>query len=331
MRKLLAILPALVLFCSSCKKDQAPCSLTEEIRAIPISVSIERLEKAFFEASSPDDIRMLLDKYPTFSDSYLLENEFESKEALAEEIFKIHNDPGMQELYTEVVGHFPDTQQLEDDIEDAFKAISYYYPDFTPPKVYTYVSGFTTDIFLSEEILVIGLDFFLPSDHRFQPVELPTYMARRYDRDHLVPMIVTAISSAYNKTDLSDNTLLAEMIFYGKSYHFTKTILPCTPDEFIIGYTSEDVRASYANEKLIYAHFVENELFFETNPFVIRKYTGEAPFTDEISLDAPGRLGRWMGWNIVDDYQANADLTLQELMAEADAVTIFRQSGYKPR
>jgi gliding motility-associated lipoprotein GldB len=331
MRKILAKFLFVLIGCVSCKKSQSPCDLPEEIKSIPISVTIERLELEFFDSPTSDKIISLLEKYPEFSSAYLMENEFESREALATEIAILHNDPGMQELYREVLANYPDISDLEQALENAFKAISFYYPDFNPPKVYTYVSGFTTDILLSKEMLVIGLDFFLPADHRFQPLDLPNYIARRYDRNHLLPTIVMAISSAYNQTDLMDNTLLAEMIFYGKSYHFTKNILPCTPDEYIIGYTSEDIAASYANERLIYSHFIENELFFETNPFVIRKYTGEAPFTDEISMDAPGRLGRWIGWNIVDDYQINNNIGLQELMAESSAVNIFRRSGYKPR
>ncbi len=331
MRNPLINLLIVILFCASCKKTQSDCNLPDEISSIPLSVSIERLEMEFFDSPSEEKILSLLNKYPEFSANYLLESEFESREELAREISTLHSDPDMQELYDEVMSHFSDISEIEKDLEDAFKAISYYYPEFIPPKVYTYVSGFTTDISLSEDMLVIGLDFFLPADHRFQPVDLPNYIAKRYDRDHLIPTIVMAISSAYNQTDLADKTLLAEMVFYGKSYHFVKAILPCTPDEFIIGYTTDDIAASYANEQLIYSHFVENELFFETNPFVIRKYTGEAPITDEISMDAPGRLGRWIGWNIVDDYKMNNNISLQELMAEPSAANIFRQSGYKPR
>jgi hypothetical protein len=144
-------------------------------------------------------------------------------------------------------------------------------------------------------------------------------------------MIVLAISSRYNTVNPADNTLLSEMIFYGKSYHFVKAIMPCTSDQFIIGFTPEEIEACWANEELIWSHFVENELLYETNPFEIRKYIGEAPFTDAISTDAPGRLGRWVGWNIVDDYQVKQGLELPVLMGESDAEKIFRQSGYRPR
>jgi hypothetical protein len=144
-------------------------------------------------------------------------------------------------------------------------------------------------------------------------------------------MIVLAISSKYNSINPQETTLLSEMIYYGKAYHFVKAILPCTSDQYIIGYTPEEIAECYDNEEFIWAHFVENELLYETNPFEIRKYIGEAPFTDAISTKAPGRLGRWLGWNIVDDYQVGQDVTLPDLMAESDSEKIFRQSGYRPR
>lgn len=296
-----------------------------------MDIEITRLEKLFFEQVTSNDIEAAVKRYPAFAEKYLLEHEFEDRGALVAEIVALHSDPGMQELYREVLIHYPDLEDLETLFEEAFKGIKFHFPEFEPPVVYTYISGFTNDIFLTKDMLVVSLDYFLPNDHRFQPVDLPQYISRRYTKDHLVPTVITAISSWFNQTDLKDNTLLAEMIFYGKSYHFTKAVMPCTPDEFIIGYTSQDIIACYSNEEMIYAHFVENELFYETSPFEIRKYTGEAPFTDEISLDAPGRIGRWMGWNIVDDFRENNALGLPELMRQDNAREIFRRSGYRPR
>lgn len=321
----------LVLAGLGCSQNQEKCEIDPVIEAVQLDLEIVRLEKAFFEDVSKESIKKESDRFREFADAYLLRREYDSEDEFLEAIVQLHADPGMQELYTEVAGYFSDFSDVEQQLEDAFKAIKYHYPDFSPPKVYTFVSGFANDLFLTKEMLVISLDYFLPEDHRFQPLDLPKYITRRYTKEHLVPTIITAISAWYNDTNLNDNTLLAEMIFYGKSYHFTKEMMPCTSDEYIIGYTSAEILASYANEELIYSHFIENELFYETNPFEIRKYTGEAPFTDEISLDAPGRIGRWLGWNIVDDYRINNNLSIQKLMAESDAQKIFRQSGYRPR
>lgn len=320
---------ALLLF-SACNR-QTECKLSEEILQVPVELEIDRLDTKLFETDDLNEILWILEQYPEFTEQYLQEKLYDSREELAKELIMVHQDTAMQELYSEVVKHFPDLTDVQQGLENAFKYVRYYFPDFKAPKVYTMVSGFNSDLFISEDIIVIGLDYFLPEDHRFQPGDLPRYIAKRYQKDYIVPTILVALSQRYNATDPKDQTLLAEMIYYGKAYHFVKAMMPCTSDEYIIGYTEKEIADSYANEELIWSHFIENQLLFETNAFVIRKYTGEAPFTDEISMDAPGRLGRWIGWNIVDDYRFNNDLSINELMEEKDADKIFRQSGYRPR
>lgn len=331
MRNSLWIIFLVVLVFFSCKKSEEECKLDKDILSQEMTVEIARLEDAFFQAKDEESILRLFEAYPIFAERMLFLESYESPEELAGEILMANQDSLMLELYDEVKANYPDIEDLEQDLENAFKYIKYHFPEFKAPKVYTFVSGFSSDVYLDEDILVIGLDYFLPFEHRFQPPDLPQYISKRYEKEYIVPTVVTAISSVFNKTDLRESTLLAEMIYYGKAYHFTKSILPCTSDKYIIGYTEEEIAACFANEDFIWAHFVEEDLFFETNPFVIRKYTGEAPSTDEISPDAPGRIGRWLGWNIVDDYRFNNSFSLPELMMETNTDKIFRQSGYKPR
>jgi len=328
LKRILLLL--IILSAVSCKKKTS-CELSDEILQVPIDVSIKRMEKELFEADSKKEVTRILEQHPEFTQQYLQENLYKSREELASELVRVNQDTSMQELYREVDEHFYNLSDIEKDVRNAFKYIKYHFPEFKVPKVYTMVSGFSSDLYISEDIVVIGLDYFLPSDHRFQPADLPLYIKKRYQKEYIVPTILVALSSRFNETNLEDNTLLAEMIFYGKAYHFVKAMMPCTSDEFIIGYSQEEIQASYDNEELIWSHFIENELLFETNPFEIRKYTGEAPFTDAISVEAPGRLGRWIGWNIVDDYRFSNSLTINELMKEKDAGKIFRQSAYRPR
>jgi len=325
----------LILFISfvllSCKQQSTTCELNEDILRVPVDMEVVRMDRMFFEIDSEEELNDLFERHPQFAQEYLQEDLYYSREDFYSSLMGIRQDTLMQELNSEVQQYFQDFATIEQELENAFKYIRYHFPDYRVPKIYTFVSGFSNDFYIDDNIIVIGLDYFLPHDHRFQPDDLPQYITKRYQRAYLVPTLVTAISSKFNHTDMRDNTLLAEMVFYGKAYHFTKSILPCTPDSLIIGYSQDDIVASYANEKFIWSHFVENELLFETNPFEIRKYTGEAPFTDEISPDAPGRIGRWVGWNIVDDYMESKNVSLPELMEERNAPQIFRQSGYKPR
>lgn len=329
LKRFAYLLPVL-FFLTFCGKKNQSCELDQEILEMDLEVKITRLEDEFFGANSSQDFLFLLDKYPDFASTYLQESLYESPEALAASLVEVHQDSALRVLYDSVKIEFADITALENELETALKAVKYYFPDFQVPKVYTFVSGFNSDLIVSDEMIVIGLDYFLPADHTFQP-DIARYMAVRYEREYLVPMIVLAISSKYNITNPADNTLLSEMMYYGKAYHFVKAIMPCTSDQYIIGYTPDEIAECFDNEEYIWSHFVENELLYETNPFEIRKYIGEAPFTDAISTKAPGRLGRWLGWNIVDDYRFNQDVDLAGLMLESDVEKIFRQSGYRPR
>ncbi len=319
-----------LLILISCGENEQECTLDEAILSTDYSLEFVRLEEEFFSAKSAEDFLAIMEAYPEFTRDYLQPELYGSQDTLATELVKIHQDSSMVDLFRAVKAERADLGDLKLDLENAFKYIQYHFPEFNPPKVYTFVSGFNSDLFITEDVIVIGMDYFLPPTHEFQP-DLPRYMADRYDLPYLVPMIVTALSSNFNEIDLSDKSLLAEMVYYGKAYHFTKAILPCTPEGLIIGYTDDEVGEIYSNEEYIWSHFVENELLYETNPFEIQKYLGEAPSTDAISTKAPGRLGRWLGWNIVDDFQVSTESSLSDIMANSDAEYIFRQSGYRPR
>jgi hypothetical protein len=51
----------------------------------------------------------------------------------------------------------------------------------------------------------------------------------------------------------------------------------------------------------------------------------------EVGEKCPGRIGQWVGWQIVNAYMnAHKDVTLPELMNQRDAQKLFKESKYKP-
>ena len=59
-----------------------------------------------------------------------------------------------------------------------------------------------------------------------------------------------------------------------------------------------------------------------------------APFSKfylEIDNESPGRIGQYIGWQIVRSFmENNPKVTVQQLI-KMDAKTIFEQSKYKPK
>lgn len=160
----------------------------------------------------------------------------------------------------------------------------------------------SVDLYVSDSLVVIALESFLGDSGHYKPAMTPQYILQRMKPDFLVPSVVMMQSSKFNKVDILDNTLIAEMIQWGKTYYYMKRIMPCTPDSIIIGYSAKQWAGSETNLAKIYAYFVERKLFFEPNHIEINRYIGERPKTLEVGNECPGRIGRYLGWKIVDKY-----------------------------
>ena len=71
---------------------------------------------------------------------------------------------------------------------------------------------------------------------------------------------------------------------------------------------------------------------FRANHMTKDKFLGERPNTYEISAVCPGRIGAWVGWEIVRKYaEDNPDLSLEEVMDMENANQLFNDSNYKGR
>ncbi|HTE30128.1 MAG TPA: hypothetical protein VK666_07125, partial [Chryseolinea sp.] len=218
------------------------------------------------------------------------------------------------------------------EFDEAFTNLKYYYPDFIPPRIQTVISGFDSDLMVTDSLIIVSLDFYLGKGARYRP-KYYEYLLRKYDPNDIVPscLLIYGISDRFNKNELKDNTVLADMVAFGKSFYFAKHMLPCVPDSVFIWYTPDEIKGSRKNEDLIWDRFVESQVLFSTNHKVKQDYLGERPVTIQVGEKCPGRIGQWVGWQIVNKYaDSHTDETLPEMMQITEATRIFRESAYKP-
>jgi len=160
---------------------------------------------------------------------------------------------------------------------------------------------------------------------------IPAYILERYQKEYIVPASILLLSNNYIKENFRDNTMLADMVYYGKKYYFAKEMMPCTPDSLLIWYSGQELSDVRDNQHIIWANFVQNQLLYETNHLTKKKFLDERPKVYEIGDKCPGRIGTWLGWEIVNKYMEVNQVDLQTLMNEPDAQKIFALSHYKPR
>jgi len=322
---------AILLCCLGCRKKG--CNLPDNIAKVPVNVKVERLEKSFFAADSQSDITVFLQEHPLFAEKYLQRKQYPSDSLLLNPLYELATNPALDTLETQAEQTFANMSHEEQELETAFKVIKYNYPHFYVPQVKTFVTGLGSmgsDLFVSDSLLVFGLDYFIGPKAKYRP-QVYDYILKRYQREAMVPATMLLLSNRFNKIGNQDRNLLGEMISAGKAYYFVQAVLPCAPDSVIIGYSKQQIADTKYNEGRIWAHFIEKSLLYEKSPFLMNKYIGERPNTPEIDAKAPGRIGAWVGWQIVRQYmERSPDITLPQLMAETDYQKIFSASKYKP-
>jgi hypothetical protein len=329
-----ALLLAGMALLASCQQgEEAGCRPDPAANAPAAPLPLRRLERAFFKIKNPAEGLQFIQGNPAFARYYLQVDQAPSANALAGSLAQLATNPDLEKLGRETTAAFPDSATLQRDLGTMFGKVHYYFPDFkTPAVAATYVSGLLgKDIFVNDSLLVLSLDWYIGPKASYRP-DLPAYMLRRYRPANLLPTLATAVAGKYVPRKLTAPSVLDEMISQGKRLYFAGQVLPCAADTLLLGYTHKELSGLKFNEAKVWGHFLENDILYATTPFLIQKYVAERPNVPEIDATCPGRVGQWVGLQIIRKYMAeHPDVTLAQLMAQADAQRILNESHYRPK
>ena len=297
--------------------------LEKEIAKIPLDLKIERFDREFANAL-PNDIPKLKSKYP-----YLFPKQF------SDSIWIVKlKDTIQQELFSEVNKTFGNFDEQELELTSLFQHIKYYFPGYDTPKVVTLTSEVQYDnrVVLTDSLLLLGLDNYLGENHHFYR-SVSRYIAKGLDKQYLVSDVTGAFAKTINRYP-RNRTFLSRMVYHGKELYLKDKLIPQTSDAQKINYTQEELEWAMENEEQMWRYYVENELLYSTSSELDRRFLDPAPFSKfqlELDSESPGRLGRYMGWQIVRAFMdKNPKVSLTELL-DIPADDIFKKSNYKPK
>lgn len=320
----------LLLLLSSCGTSQC-----REDAPDPISVdlTIERTETELFESKDLKEVYDFLQKYPELAQQFWHNYQYPNDQILARQIFMQVSHPTVKDtVYTESIKAFEASPDFEASLEEVIGRLKAYFPEAKTPDVKTAITVFYNDLVVSDSLIIIGLDHFVGAKSTYAPpVDLyPEYVLRRYNYEHL-PSLISFFLAGQFVSPGEENSLLSEMIDFGKTYYLASRLQPCAPDSVIIGFTDQNMVDIGENREIIWANFVENQILYTTDHQIKKKFLDERPNVYEIGEKCPGRIGAWVGWEIVEEYMANNDVSVQELVRETNHHMIFEKSGYKPK
>ena len=308
------------LFFWSCKEED---KIAKEIDAIVVEVQVSRFDREFANAK-PNDIPKLKQTYP-----YLFPEQYTDSVWVAK-----LTDTLQVEILKEVDSVFTDFDAEQQELESFFKHVKYYFPNQKTPKIITVITDveYNNPVILTNDFLFLGLDNYLGTSHKFYG-GIQSYIASGLDKKFLIADVANAFAKKVVPYPVKDRTFLAQLIYYGKQLYIKDKLIPFKTDAEKIKYSQEDLDWSFVNEEQMWRYYVERELLYSTDVKLRKRFLDPAPFSKfqlELDSESPGRLGRFLGWQMVRSYMEKNDTSLQQLL-KLPAEEIFKKSNYKPK
>lgn len=317
MRRIFIIIALIIVLISCDKKSK----IEKEVEAIPVKIKVERFDKQFFE-TPPKDLDKLKKEYPFFfpagnDDSIWLN--------------KMQN-PLWRELYTEVQKKYSNFEPVKKELTTLFKHIKYYFPETKVPKVITIISemDYNKKAIYTDGLVIISLELYLGKEHKFY--QFPKYLKQNFEQKQILPDVVSSFSTQ-KIAPIRDKNLLGQMIYFGKQLYLKDLLLTDYTDADKMGYTPEQIKWCEENESYMWRYFLENEMLYSDDQKLNNRFINPAPFSKfylEIDNESPGRVGTWIGWQMVRSFMKNNEVPLQEML-KMNAKKIFEKSKYKPK
>ena len=249
-------------------------------------------------------------------------------------------DPKELSIYHKSLEAFGGLPEFGREINPLFSRYLHYFPQTKAPTVFVYSSGLQgvyEPVIYSEEAqkMFVAMDGFLgEKSPLYDSIKVYSYLRTSMDRGHVRAQIVRAIGENIVPFDPKKQTFLDLMLYEGKKLILADALIPDEADEFKIGYTPQEIEWSIQNEGNIWNFFVEQNFVFKNDKTLYDRFLQVSPFSkfnNEIEQESPGRIGAWIGWQILRKYlRENPSITLPELINDMDSEKIFRQSKYKP-
>lgn len=312
---LVILLLFMLLACS--KKGDQQIDLTN----IEARTTLIRFDQKFYTAA-PEDLGNLKSEFPYLFPEPNPDSVWTAKMKDEDELF----------LYKSIKEVHGDLSNIKVELTDLFKHVKYYYPKFEEPKVITILSNvdYENKVVYADSLLFISLDVYLGKDHEVYH-DYPNYIKQNFTKDHLLVDVAEQLSIPILRPSAT-NSFISRIIQEGKKLYLTSVFLPQTEKAEIIGYEDDQYRWAEISESDIWKYFIQNEMLYSNDADLSERFIADAPFSKfylEVDMDSPGRIGNWFGWQIVDSFMENNELSLQEMIT-TDNEEIFRRSKYKP-
>ncbi len=343
----LGLLGIILLF-ASCNDGVDDIPLDEvsiNYRSHRLDLDMYTASQAYLGTPRPDSSK-LYNQYFAAHRDFLVDWIFYGEDSLATDsvltvfMAEFLSDSNAAKLFSDIEERFPASG--EDPLagmENLLLRFKYYFPTEPTPVVITFADGFPGSIqasleqsFISRRYIGIGIHYLMGKDYRFYPPDMPQYLRRRCNPEHLPSLIAHQYADFFiPPPPVESNPVLVDHVVQQglQMYMVDKLLGPEVPDSLKLYYTDQQMLWANTYEARAYKEMVE--VLYDVDAGLIRRYTNDSPFTSQLARESAPRLGQFIGWKIVKKYaEKHPEQSLSELIAHRDYQVVFRKSGYRP-
>lgn len=332
----IAFLFAPILFACNSNEKKIP-----DVSHIKVDLPVSRFEQQFFSLNL-DDLSVSLDSLyqndPAFFGDYLsIIMAYESTDTAFKYIPYFIKDSVYGQVYADAQKNFPSVGSEVQQIKKGLQFTKHYFPNYNLPKgLVTFIGpidGYATTI-TSDNRFAIGLQCYLGKDYpAYQTTYIratyPEYKTRKFSREYIPVNCMMSVVDDIYPPQYAGRPLVEQMVEAGKRLYLLDQLLPDLNDTLVTGYTKAQLDGAYKNETNIWAHFVTNNLLYNSEPATIRDYMNDGPYTLPLGLGSPPFIGQFTGWQIVKKWMDKTNKTIDELL-RTPAKQLFEEAKYKP-
>jgi len=208
-------------------------------------------------------------------------------------------------------------------------------PELPAYSYYGIVSPYRQQVILVDSVVFVALNHYLGGEHEAYS-SMPGY-ARAIKSEAYIPSDIAeaVISVEYPfVVPEKDPSVINYLLYDGALLKAISLLTSETDTAFLMGWTPDQLTAVQAQEGGIWRKMAADGIIYSTDMTLARRLCSPAPSSAPISSELPGRIGRYIGYRIVDSYLSNNPETeLSDILSPDfyNSPSALIDAGYSPQ
>lgn len=234
----------------------------------------------------------------------------------------------------EVDKAFPSTQAIEKSLGVINANLSRKFPALPHYSYYGIISPYRQQIMMVDSVVYVALNHYLGADHPAYS-SMPEY-SRVTKQPSYIPLDVAEaiLSVEYPYVESPTPSAIQYYLYEGALLKGISELTGITDEAVLMGWTPEQLEQVKQQEPGIWRKMASDNLIYTTDMSTARRLCEPSPASRLIAPDLPGRIGRFIGYQIVNSYIANnPDTPIPGLLSPDfyNAPSTLIQSAYSPQ